>query len=174
MTLEFKIDGIESLMKRLNLLEKKSAGKVMASMIRGGLNVIGKQMKSDVDPKVKLGRKAVKSRFKNDKRRGFITAKVGFGVARKRGKSLTPKAPAAKRKGGVGISAQNIHWWVAGTKQRTTKKLKLNANRGRMPSMQPGLARIAASKAAGKVKAEMIKRGALQLKKEVAKLQGVK
>jgi hypothetical protein len=43
-----------------------------------------------------------------------------------------------------------------------------------MPSMQPGLAKIAYAKSAGKIKAEMIKRGALQLQKEIDKLQKVK
>jgi len=40
--------------------------------------------------------------------------------------------------------------------------------------MQPGLATIAYAKSKGKVKAEMIRRGALQLEKEVKKLQKVK
>ena len=179
MTLD--IDGLDAILKRMETLKNTSKVAVMRSAIRAGLNVIGKQMKADVDPQVKLGRKGVKSRFKKGKWK--ITAKVGFGVGTKskKAKVLNRKG---NRKGGVGIDAQNIHWWVAGTKRRFTGTGKGKAkrgsrpkpvmNRGIMPAMQPGLARIAYAKSRGEVKAEMIKRGALQLEKEVKKLQKVK
>lgn len=175
------IDGLDAILKRMETLKQSSKVAVMRSAIRGGLNAIGKQMKAEVDPQVKLGRKAVKSRFKKGKFE--ITAKVGFGVGKKskKAKVLNRKG---NRKGGVGIDANNIHWWVAGTKQRFTGTGKGRAKRGNrpkpvmdrgaMPAIQPGLARIAYAKARGEVKAEMIKRGALQLEKEVKKLQKVK
>ena len=49
------ITGVDTLMKRLTVLQTKSANRVMASAIRGGLNVIGRQMRKDLDPKVKFG-----------------------------------------------------------------------------------------------------------------------
>jgi hypothetical protein len=174
------VDGLEAILKRMESLKNTSKVAVMRSAIRGGLNVIGKQMKADVDPQVKLGRKGVKSRFKKGKFE--ITAKVGFGVGKK-SKTPSPNNRKGNRKGGVGIDAQNIHWWVAGTKQRFTGTGKGRAKRGNrpkpvmdrgiMPAMQPGLARIAYAKSRGAVKAEMIKRGALQLEKEVKKLQRI-
>lgn len=162
------IEGLDSILAALTTLETKSADKVLAAMIRAQMSPIQKQMKSDVDRKVKEGRKGVRSRFKNQKKNNIITAKVGFGVGKKSKKAPAKINRKGNKAGGVGISAQNIHWWVAGTKQRQTKR---NANRGSMPSMQPGLAAIAATKSRGKQNAEMIKRGALALEKEVLKLK---
>lgn len=186
------VDGLETIIKRMDEMKKNGGKNVAQSMVRAGLNVIGKQMKKDVDPKVKEGRKGVRSRFKKNKKKGFVTAKVGFGVGKKSKKTPTVVNRKGGKRGGVGIAAQNIHWWVAGTGQRFTggktrrgkrkgvkwsyRKLNGNPiqNRGTMPAMQPGLAAIAYAKAKGQINREMIKRGALQLKKEVVKLQRIK
>ena len=172
------MDGLDTILRRMESLKDSSKVAVMRSAIRAGLNVIGKQMKKDVDPKVKLGRKAVKSRFKKGKTR--IEAKVGFGVGPRNKKQVASNAARAKQKGGVGIGPNNIHWWVAGTKKRTTgsrrgKRVDTpEMNRGSMPAQQPGLASTAYEKSQGKIKSEMIKRGALQLTKEVNKLKRIK
>ena len=171
-----RLDGVREILNRLRELDKKAKVPVLRAAIRGGLNVIGKQMKADLDPKVKLGRKAVKSRFKKGKWK--IVAKVGFGVGPRNKKS--PETKPRPKRGGVGMGPNNIHWWVAGTNRRETGRKRGKPTgypvqfRGAMPAMQPGLARIAYAKSAGKVREEMIKRGALQLQKEVTKLQKVK
>jgi len=165
------IDGLDSILRKLTILETKSSGKVLAAIVRAQLTVIRKQMKADVSSKVKEGRKGVRSRFKNSARKNVIQAKVGFGVGKKqRAKKAYPKKinRMGNKSGGVGISAQNFHWWVAGTKLRQTKR---DADRGEMPSMQLGLASIAQQKSAGKQNAEMIKRGALVLEKELKKIK---
>lgn len=159
------VHGLETILKRMDVLKNTGKVAVLRAAIRGGLNVIGKQMKKDLDPKAKKGKLGVKSRFKKGSRK--IAAKVGFGI----GKKKDAKPVVRKKRSGVGISRNNIHWWVAGTKTRTTKS---GSDRGKMPSMQPGLARIAYSKSKGQINAEMIKRGALQLTKEINKLQKVK
>lgn len=169
MTVTVSFTGLETTIRRLGAMKDKSSISIARAMVRGGLNVTGKQIKKDLDPKAKDAAKSVKSRFKKGKFK--IVAKVGFGVGPRNKKKSTTR-PRTKKQGGVGIGPNNIHWWVIGTKQRATTKTK--ANRGKMPAMQPGLARIAYQKSAGKIKAEMIKRGALQLKKEVIKLQKVK
>lgn len=173
------VSGVDTILKRLDALEKKGKVVVVRAAIKGGLNVVVKQMKADTDPQVKEARKGVRSRFKKGKTK--IEALAGFGVGKRRKKKLTkPVNSKGNRKGGLGISASNIHWWVAGTKKRTTgaKKGKRTgngfSNRGRMPAMQPGLARIAYQKSRGKIQAEMIKRGALALEKEVLKLQSIR
>lgn len=167
------VQGLDVLVKRMKALEQKGQEKVAKAAVRGALNVIAKQMKKDVDSKVKDGRKGIKGKLKSTRKE--VTAKVGVGVGQKKKKLRQMQAAMAltrpKSRGGVGIGPNNIHWWVAGTKTRTSRP---SVNRGRMPSMQPGLARIAATKAAGKVKAEMIKRGALQLVKEARKLQTIR
>lgn len=174
------VDGLDLLLKKLDVLDKKAAGKVLSTVIRAQLNVIGKQMKADVDSKVKEGRKGVRSRFKNNAKKNWVLAKVGFGVGKK--KDAKPRKTRRTSRGGVGIGVQNIHWWVAGTDQRFTGTYKGHKgtyktrgravmNRGKMPSFQPGLAKIAAAKSRGQQNAEMIKRGALALQKEVTKIQ---
>lgn len=174
MTVE--IVGIETLIRRMEALKQTGKVSVMRSAIRGGLNAVGKQMKADLDPKAKQGKVAVKSKFKKGKKR--ITAKVGFGVGKKRGKTY-PVNRKGNRKAGVGIDGNNVHWWVAGTGRRWTgtgkgrKRGGRQMYRGAMPAMQPNLATIAYAKSKGKVKAEMIKRGALQLEKEAKKLQRI-
>ena len=178
------IDGLDLILRKLTALETKASGRVLATVIRAQLNVIGKQMKADTDSKVKEGRKGVRSRFKNKAKKNFITAKVGFGVGKKRKAGRTLKLKG-NRRGGQGIGAQNIHWWVAGTDERQTGTYKGQKgtyktvgkrvmNRGRMPSFQPGLAKIAASKSRGQQNKEMIKRGALALQKEVLKIQNMR
>jgi hypothetical protein len=174
------IEGLDLILKKLETLSVKASGRVLATVIRAQLNVIGKQMKADVDSKVKEGRKGVRSRFKNKAKKNFITAKVGFGVGKKRKAGRTLKLKGNRREG-QGIGAQSIHWWVAGTKSRRTG---LNRPRnpnppaphdtGRMPSFQPGLAKIAATKSRGQQNKEMIKRGALALQKEVLKIQNMR
>ncbi len=170
------VDGLEAILKRMETLKQTSKVSVMRSAIRGGLNAIGKQMKADLDPDAKQGKVAVKSKFKKGKKR--ITAKVGFGVGKKRGKTY-PVNRKGNRKSGVGIDGNNVHWWVAGTGRRSTgagkgrKRGGRQMYRGSMPAMQPGLATIAYAKSKGKVKAEMIRRGALQLEKEAKKLQRI-
>ncbi len=182
MELGFEIQGLDKLLKSLEQLRRPSAtNRVLKAALSGGLTAIGKQMKKDLSPRVKLGRAAVKTKIKA--KGGKVTAKVGFGVGRK--KNLTPKqmavssAAAAGRgkRGGVGITAQNVHWWIAGTRHRyagvnyRTKKLTGGAiiSRGIMPAMQKGLAFNALQKTKSKIHAEMEKRAGKALAKEIAR-----
>lgn len=173
------ITGLEEIHAAMGNLTGKPVERVMTAALRAGLNVVNKQMKADLSPTVKDARKAVKTKVKGGRK---PVAKVGFGVGRKKKKTQTLKVQK-KRSGGVGIGPQNVHWWVAGTKERRTGftksgKLSVAARRGhvlhstgRMPAMQPGLARMAYAKTAGKIRKAMIERGALQMVKEVNKLK---
>lgn len=164
---EATVSGLDEVLAKLQFVSDKSTLSIARSMVRGGLNVVAKKIKSDLDPKAKDAKKSVKGRFKKGKVK--IVAKVGFGVGPRNKKRATTKE---RTRGGVGIGPNNIHWWVAGTRSRWTKRPVRYV--GRMPAMQPGLARIAYAQSVGKIKSEMIKRGALQLKKEIVKLQKVK
>lgn len=165
------VTGLDELLKKLDYLSDVSADKVLCSIVRARLTVIGKQMKADVLPQVKGGRNAVKTRFKRNRRKNWVTAKVGFHVGKKRPVVKSVARPKGK---GVGISANNIHWWVAGTNRRMTKTLSPNVSRGAMPAMQPGLASIAAAKSQAKQNAYMIKMGANRLEKELAVVKAIK
>ena len=170
------VDGLDAILKRINVMATTGKMAVGRAMVRAGLNAAGKQMKADLDPKAKLGKTAVKGRFKKGKTK--IAALVGFGVGPRPKKEQSMPARAKGR--GVGIVRNNVHWWLAGPKQRSTGSVRGKPtgnpiqSRGIMPAMQPGLARIAFAKATGKIKTEMIKRGALQLIKQTEKLQKVK
>lgn len=165
MTVDVTLDGLDDLLRAIGTLQRRSAKKVATAALRGGLKVIENQMKKDVSSKVKEGRKGIKSRIKT--RRGQVTAKVGIGVGKRKKKSLTkPLYKQERKRPGVGIGPRNISWWVAGTKERTTGRRPT----GRTPAMQSKLAYLAAQKGKGKIHTEMIKRGALALKKERATL----
>jgi hypothetical protein len=160
------VDGVRELLNRLAKLKDAGGRRVLKSAIRAGLNEIGKQAKRTVSPQVKTGRKAIRGRLKGTK---FIRAKVGFHVGKDRSKY--PEQQKRSGKSGVGIGPNNIHWWVAGTKQRRTKKT--GQNRGQMPAMQPGLMSQAALMATGAAFAAMRKKAQIQLQKELAKLKKI-
>lgn len=165
------VEGLDLLFKKMSVLENKSAEKILGAMVRAKLNVIGKQMKKDTSKKVKEGRKGVRARFKHKINKNMIKALVGFGVGKRKKNEPKKVNRRGNKKGGVGISAQNIHWWVAGTKQRETRH---GVDRGQMEAMQPGLAAHAATKSKGQQNKYMIERGALMLEKELSKLKGMR
>lgn len=166
------VEGLDLLLKKMSVLENRSAEKILGAMVRAKLNVIGKQMKKDTSKKVKEGRRAVRARFKHKIIKNTIKALVGFGVGKRKKNEPKQKNRQGNKRGGVGISAQNIHWWVAGTGQRETKRW--GEDRGKMPAMQPGLAAQASRKSRGQQNKFMIERGALMLKKELSKLEGMR
>ena len=165
------VEGLDLLLKKMSVLENKSAEKILGAMVRAKLNVIGKQMKKDTSNKVKEGRKGVRARWKHKINKNMIKALVGFGVGKRKKNEPKKANRQGNKRGGVGISAQNIHWWVAGTEQRETR---YGSDRGTMPAMQPGLAAQAATKSRGQQNKYMIERGALMLKKELSKLEGMR
>lgn len=167
------VEGLDLLLKKMSVLENKSAEKILGAMVRAKLNVIGKQMKKDTSKKVKEGRRGVRARFKHKINKNMIKALVGFGVGKRKKNEPKKVNRRGNKTGGVGISAQNIHWWVAGTEQRETRPPN-EAYRGQMPAMQPGLAAHAATKSRGQQNKFMIERGALMLKKELSKLEGMR
>lgn len=165
------VEGLDLLLKKMSVLENRSAEKILGAMVRAKLNVIGKQMKKDTSKKVKEGRRGVRARFKHKINKNMIKALVGFGVGKRKKNEPKQANRQGNKRGGVGISAQNIHWWVAGTEQRETR---YGSDRGQMPAMQPGLAAQAARKSRGQQNKFMIERGALMLKKELSKLEGMR
>ena len=165
------VEGLDLLFKKMSVLENRSAEKILGAMVRAKLNVIGKQMKKDTSKKVKEGRRGVRARFKHKINKNMIKALVGFGVGKRKKNEPKQANRQGNKRGGVGISGQNIHWWVAGTEQRETR---YGSDRGQMPAMQPGLAAQAARKSRRQQNKFMIERGALMLTKELSKLEGMR
>ena len=145
MKLDFEIEGMDAVLSAMKRLERPSARKRMATAsLKGALAPIGKQMKKDLSPTVKLGRSAVKSRVDMKFKSGVVTAKVGFGVGKRRKKTIKQRLAQQRRKQkrgnrpGIGIGPNNVSWWIAGTagrRQHTTGKAT-----GEMPTKQSGLA----------------------------------
>lgn len=122
------ITGDKKLDAKLKLLGDKTARKVSAAGIRSGMRIIVKGIKSEIPGHMKEARKAIGSRFKRNTRKGdgIVMAKIGAAVGMKKAKQKAAgarvKATHGKgKKPGVGISANNIHWLLAGTGPRTQK-----------------------------------------------------
>ncbi len=116
------LTGDKALDRRLQEVGTRIANKAVAAGIRAGLTTISKAIRSEIDnPRV---RKAIGSRFKRKRTKGITSAKVGGGVGRRGAK------PARRGRAGVGITKENVHWYLLGTAQRANQH---GHNRGRMP-----------------------------------------
>lgn len=132
--------GHKILDRKLGRLATTASDKAITAGVRAMMTPIAKAMRSAVNaatvPRKKShlkaeARKSIGSRFtapKMGKRRGIKEAKVGFSVGKagkavKRAKAARGKRLAKGKGGGkgVGISAQNIHWFVLGTAERQHK-----------------------------------------------------
>lgn len=121
-----QVTGINELDKALANLDTKVARKVTRTAVNAGLTAMAKGIRTaisaaPISPQLKRAlKRAVGKRF-NRTRRGSkdMSAKAGFGVGKKRKTRVAKRS--GKTKGGVGLSAANAHWFLLGTKDRTTK-----------------------------------------------------
>jgi hypothetical protein len=155
-----EVEGVGELVKLLTELKNKGAVRIVKASIRAGLVEVAKQMRRDVSPKAKAARPAIRHRLRGKK---IIRAKVGVHVGKSRDKFPEPTRGG---RSGKGISGRNLHWWVAGAKQRQTKR---GQSRGQMPAQQSGLAVSAYAKSRGVTFSAMRRRAEIQLVREVAK-----
>ena len=124
-----EIDGLDAFKRKLEGLEKNAVRLVANKAMNAGLRVLAEGIKGQIPPQYSglaslVGKRIDTSRSGDS--RGQVVGKVGFGVARRGGRKT------GRKRGGVGISANNIHWLVLGTKERSTKS---GANRGTMPAV---------------------------------------
>jgi hypothetical protein len=172
----FVINGEKIIVQELQNLQQKGGKAVARVVLKSGLNIIAKQMRRDLDPKVKEAAKAIGTRV-TVTRQNVTRAKVGFGV----GKNTRRMKFTRKRtgQGGVGIGPNNVHWYIVGTAARwrygaaggqTTNRRKRRAasiaageqgrrSTGTMPAQQPGLAANAARKSVSEMRAVMSRAG---------------
>lgn len=132
------ITGIKELDVAMRNLATNEIKKAARQAINKGIRVLAKSQKSKVPPRYKHLKKLIGSRFgkaKAGSQRGQVQAKAGFGVGKKRtrldketGKRVASKLTESRKlkdgekRRGVGISLNNIHWIVLGTKERRHKK----------------------------------------------------
>lgn len=152
------VTGVKELDRKLKLLDRKAANRAARAGLNKGARLSAKKIKAEIPSKQKSIRKAIGSSGAKKQANGITTAKAGAGVGKR------TKAVDRANKPGVGISKQNIHWWVLGTNQRTRKG---GGSTGAMPP-HPIVKRAVGS---GVDIIAAIKEGTMtQFAKEVAKL----
>jgi len=154
------VEGMEEIRKKLESLKDKGGRRILKAALRAAVNEIGKEMRRQLPANVKEGRTAIRGLVKGTRR---VTAKVGVHVGK--GRSKQPKNNTPSR-GGVGIGAPNVHWWIRGTAIRATSD---GSDRGKMPGFAMGLAMRAARRAGPRAQQAMKKRAKKQFDKEIAR-----
>jgi len=167
------LTGYKELDKALGSLKESAANKLLRPAMGKALRTIAKSIRQQVPAKYKDAKRAIGSRFGKAKKKGQIVAKAGSGVGikfKRIAKEQAKRATKKKKTGGVGISAQNIHWFILGTADRQTgyksrrikgggreKRRTLNpvAYRGKMPPVLEGIVEKGAAAASQKAMNEM-------------------
>lgn len=122
------LDGLEEFaknVKRLAQRSKTAARKYVVELAREVRNDLRDALPGQKNASI---RKTAGYKVRSNRKAEQIEGKVGFGVG-SRGTPRRTKASIAR--GGVGITKNNVHWWVLGAKDRSTKAGK---SRGRMPA----------------------------------------
>lgn len=142
------LTGVKELDRALMSLGESKIKRVTRSAVGKSLRVLAKGIKQKVPPQFKGIKKAIGSRFNKAKggaAKGQVQAKVGVGVGMPRFKKSkdgtwvksTKFSSGDRKSGGVGISAQNAHWFILGTKDRVQKTTHKSTGR-----MSPQVSRI--------------------------------
>lgn len=126
--------------KALGLALEQFRESMQKKIVRGGVNkalrILTKGIKAKVPSKFKGMKRVIGFRMAKK----VLGGKVGAGVGVKKTKIVAHQAKrAAKRTGrpGVGIGAENIHWFIMGTGNRVQKTTKRET--GSMPPQVPDL-----------------------------------
>lgn len=160
---DVQVLGWKQLDRKLDRLKRSSSRTALRAGINAGMVPIARALRTAVNatsasPQLKrAARKAIGKRFAKAKRgmaRGQYQAKVGFGVG-KMTKRAREKAEAHAGRG-VGITKDNIHWFVLGTDEREQKTT--GRATGRIAGIFEGLlAKVAASSAPAALEAARAK-----------------
>lgn len=123
--------GVPELDRVFRELKKSVGNRIAGPAIRRAASFGAKKVKAAIPSRYKGVRKATGWRsMKTKYNGGFVGAKVGAGVGKK--KATTTSKDRTGRKG-VGFDARNIHWWFMGTAERETgtKRKRVGGKRGR-------------------------------------------
>jgi hypothetical protein len=172
-------EGYEQLNRALAQLGSTVAKRVVKSATNAGLTVTSKAIKAAIsaEPGLSPGlrrslKKLVGKRFRKSKQSDNVVAKAGFAVGSAQKKQI---GRSGKNRGGVGLSAQNVHWFALGTKTRRTgsgvvaRLLGRGASRGRITEVKVVANAYQVSK--GAAVAAMKKKSLERIEAEVKKLR---
>lgn len=120
------LTGVEECDKLLKSVGKKIGNRVARRVLSSGVRLAVKKIKAQTD--VRSVKKSIGGTVKRKSRGTTIVAKAGAAVGIKKAKA----APKGGTRGGVGIAAENVHWYILGTAERTVKKTGQKV--GRMPA----------------------------------------
>jgi hypothetical protein len=119
------VTGVEQLRKKFAKLANEGVKKAVKAGVGGAMTVMARAARAEINassasPALKrearktIGRRIVRSD------EGGLTAKVGFAVGKstKRVRAKAAAKAAGRTGDGVGVSSNDIHWFVLGTEER--------------------------------------------------------
>ena len=128
--------GLDALLAKLEILKTGTLKKATKAGVNAGLGVLAKSMRqainsSPASPQMKRAARLTIGKRLLAKEGKPAVGKAGFAVGKqsKRKKEKAKARAGDKSRGGVGISASNIHWPTLGTKQRTAGQSRDRAGR---------------------------------------------
>lgn len=150
-----RIEGAEEIVAKLKKLRETGADRAAMAGARAATKEIEKGIKAAIPGQYRSARKGIGRRVKRKK--GEVIAKVGAGVG---GRSKSKRE--RKKRSGVGLSKNNIHWAILGVGERRTKK---GFERGKHGGFLAGVVKEGASNA--EIRAALAMQDAV--KKEIEK-----
>ena len=176
-----ELEGMAQLLRNMDELQRGPLKKATRAGLQAGMTPIAQAVKAGVNSTEsshtvkRIARKTVGKKLKKNKYTKVYEARVGFGVGKMtklQRKRATERHEAGKGTGGgVGLSKQNIHWFVLGTEERRAGG-KTAGKRGRIdadlfqvvPTAATKSAPVAFRKASQKID-ETLQREASKMKK---------
>lgn len=154
------VTGVRKIDRKLKKLPRRPANRVARAGLTKGARLAAKLIKGKIPSRLKSVRAAIGHSVKKSKD-GVTKAKAGAAV----GKSRRKKPPKKSSSKGVGISRNNVHWWLLGTTERHHKS---GRGTGKMPAN--GVVKQAMAGGLIQVRQAIIDGAAKKMKSELVKL----
>jgi hypothetical protein len=154
-----RVLGVRKLQRQLKDLKLTQMRRILASSMMSGMRPVRDTARRMVPSKFRHVRPHIHIKSMRGKGRYPIRIKVGSAVKMDRARQAAEhrRRNGTRRPGsGVGISGQNWHWPVLGTKRRYTRTGKYT---GRMPRMVPNFMNRVWSASQGRFRTALLARG---------------
>jgi len=173
------VKGLSQLERKLKSLASSGSKQVARASLGGAVAPLRKSIRQGVNASVQSAplRRAARLTIGSSVKKqpdGSYGAKAGFGVGKPSKKKRTAAHErsvygqgGAKLARGVGLSSQNIHWFVLGTRERTQKTTGKAV--GKIAAELLGVIPAAVNSSRGQMISEAARRAAVAHKKEAKK-----